>query len=271
MSEPRRNSALVRNADVEIETYVDGEGPALVILPSYGRDGGADFDDITTRLLEAGWLVLRPQPRGIGGSNGPMTGVTLHHLAADIAAVIRQLANGRAVLLGHAFGHALSRMVATDYPQAVTAVILAASQALEVAEDVAKTPFIAGDPDAPEAERLAALRHAFFAPGHNARIWLTGWYPATLQMQRGAAQAVPRSEYWACGRAPMLEIFGAHDPFKPKMYWQELRDEFGDRVTSVMIEDAAHALFPEQPQRVANAVLPWLARYRNEAAASDSN
>ncbi len=56
----------------------------------------------------------------------------------------------------------------------------------------------------------------------------------------------------------MLEIFGAVDPFKPKEFWQELREDFGDRVGSVVIDDASHALFPEQPHKVAEAMLPWL-------------
>ena len=261
MSDPKRNSVFVRSTGIEIETYINGEGPALVVLPSYGRDGGEDFDNITKRVVQAGWKVLRPQPRGVGGSNGPMAGVTLHDLANDVAGVIRELGNGRAVLLGHAFGHILSRMVATDHPELVRAVILAASQASTVPEDIAKTPFIAGDLTTPEAERLAALQKAFFAPNHDAQIWLEGWYPETLKMQHAAAQAVPRSAYWACGSVPLLEIFGEYDPFKPKAYWQELHGQFGNRVSSMVIEDASHALFPEQPDRIAGAVLPWLFRY----------
>ncbi len=120
-----RDSQIVRRPAVEIETYVDGSGPALVILPSYGRDGGEDYDDITARVAQGGWWVLRPRPRGLAGSSGPMTGVTLHDLADDIAAVIRDLGGRRAVLLGHA----VSRMVATDHTDLVVAVILAASQA----------------------------------------------------------------------------------------------------------------------------------------------
>ncbi len=263
----KRTSELVRRRGTEIETYIDGKGPALVILPSYGRDGGKDFDDLSGRLVQAGWKVLRPQPRGVAGSTGPMTGVTLHDLADDVAAVIRQLGHGSAVLLGHAFGHALSRMVATDHQGLVSAVILAASQASKVPADIAKAPLIVGDLTRPEAERLAVLRKAFFAPGHDASIWLAGWYPGTLKMQHEAAQAVPLAAYWGCGRAPMLEVFGALDPFKPRAYWQELGDQFGDRVTSVMIDDASHALFPEQPDRVAQAVLPWLVRHRDGAMA----
>ena len=34
MANPHRNSEFLRESGVEIETYVDGEGPAFVILPS---------------------------------------------------------------------------------------------------------------------------------------------------------------------------------------------------------------------------------------------
>ena len=266
MASVKRIGEFARRCDIKLETYVDGEGPALIILPSYGRDGGEDYDDIAGRLVQAGWKVLRPQPRGVAGSRGPMTGATLHDLADDVAAVIRELGHGSAFLLGHAFGHALSRMVATDHPELVEGVILAASQASEVPPDVARAPLEVSNLDTPEAERLAVLQKAFFAPGHDARSWLAGWYPETLKMQHEAAKAVPLSAYWACGRAPMLEVFGTLDPFKPKAYWHELGDQFGDRVTSIRIEDASHALFPEQPDRVAEAVLSWLSRHRDAAA-----
>jgi pimeloyl-ACP methyl ester carboxylesterase len=32
-------------------------------------------------------------------------------------------------------------------------------------------------------------------------------------------------------------------------------------VTTVIIQEASHALFPEQPDAIADAVLPWAARY----------
>jgi pimeloyl-ACP methyl ester carboxylesterase len=72
-----RNSEVVAVGEVTIETYVDGSGPDVVLLPSYGRDGGGDFDPLTAALADAGFRVLRPQPRGIARSAGPMTGVTL--------------------------------------------------------------------------------------------------------------------------------------------------------------------------------------------------
>jgi hypothetical protein len=94
-----RTSKFVRYLDVEIETYVDGDWPTIVILPSYGRDSGDDFDDITARFVNARWKVLRPQPHGVIGSCGPMTGLTLRDLANDVAECIRQLGDVPAILL----------------------------------------------------------------------------------------------------------------------------------------------------------------------------
>jgi hypothetical protein len=91
-------------------------------------------------------------------------------------------------------------MVTTDHPDMVKAVTLAAAQGSEVPEDIGKTPFIVGDTFAPEADRIAALRKAFFAPNHDATIWLDGWYPATLKMQRSALKAVSLSDSGRVGK-----------------------------------------------------------------------
>jgi NAD(P)-dependent dehydrogenase (short-subunit alcohol dehydrogenase family) len=50
-----RNSEIVTAGPVSIETYVDGQGPDVIVLPSYGRDGGRDFDPFTTALADAGY------------------------------------------------------------------------------------------------------------------------------------------------------------------------------------------------------------------------
>ena len=95
MTEQRKHGEVIQGAHVAIETYVDGTGSAFVILPSYGRDGGDDFDGITSRLVGQHWKVLRPQPRGIAGSKGAMEGLSLHDLANDVAMCIRALSVSR--------------------------------------------------------------------------------------------------------------------------------------------------------------------------------
>jgi pimeloyl-ACP methyl ester carboxylesterase len=257
-----RHSEFVTAGAVTIETYVDGDGrgagPDVVVLPSYGRAGGKDFDDFTAALTRAGHRVLRPQPRGIGGSTGPMTGVRIDELGDDVARVIAELGHGPAVILGHAFGNFVARTVATDRPELVRAVVLAAASTQAPPPEINNAPFRAGDLSLSEEERLAALRLAFFAPGHDPSIWLTGWYPETLAMQHAAVTGIDLDRYWGAGDAPILEIIAALDPFHPKDQWNDLSARLGPRVTVAVIDDAGHALFPEQPCAVADAVIGYL-------------
>ncbi len=260
MADTTRRTILVPAGAATIEVIIEGDGPALVMLPSLGRDGYEDFNAGAAMLAGGGLTVLRPQPRGIGGSSGPMEGASLHDLAADIATVIRAEGAGRAVILGHAFGHFVARMTAVGFPPLVRGVVLAAAAARQYAPEIAATPRRAGDLGAPEADRLAALRLGFFAPGHDPAPWLHGWHPATQRMQIDCRekQGVQQSDWWHAGTAPMLELIPALDPFKPREKWDELRTEFGARVQATVIENASHALFPEQPRAVAEAVLAWV-------------
>ena len=115
--------AIVQRGDVRIEVLEEGEGPTIVLLPSLGRSA-SDFDPIAARLAHAGYCVLRPQPRGIGRSSGPLTGIDLHDCAADVAAVIVHEGNSPAFVVGHAFGNRVARMLATDRPDLVRAIAL---------------------------------------------------------------------------------------------------------------------------------------------------
>lgn len=48
-----RNSEMVTTGPVSIQTHVNGSGPAVVLIPSYGRDGGDDFEPLTAALVGA--------------------------------------------------------------------------------------------------------------------------------------------------------------------------------------------------------------------------
>jgi pimeloyl-ACP methyl ester carboxylesterase len=150
-------------------------------------------------------------------------------------------------------------MTAVDHPALVRGVVLAAAASRNYPQTLAGVPARIADATLPEAERLRLLKLAFFAPGHDPAEWLHGWYPRTQQMQRdgGDKQGVKQSDWWAAGSAPLLELISEHDPFKPRHDWTELRDDFEKRVTTVVIADASHALFPEQPAAVADAIIPW--------------
>jgi pimeloyl-ACP methyl ester carboxylesterase len=253
-----RNSVLVEYDDVRIETIVEGDGPTIVILPSLGRDGYEDYDEVSHLLVAAGWRVLRPQPRGIGTSVGPMDGILLPELARDVAEVIRAQGGGRAVIVGHAYGNWVARMTAVAHPDVVRGIVVAAAAARNPPAHIRAAPAIAGNLDLPDEERLEALRLAFFAPGNDAGTWLGGWYPQTQKMQAASSRgAVKADVWWHAGSAPILELIPDADPFKPRESWEELTGELGERVQVKVIAGASHALFPERPHEVAEAIDGW--------------
>ena len=59
-----RKSAFVDNGKARIETYIEGSGPALVVLPSYGRDGGEDYDAFAAAIARGGFSVFSASATG---------------------------------------------------------------------------------------------------------------------------------------------------------------------------------------------------------------
>ncbi len=249
---------IIHRGDTQIEVLAQGAGPLIVLLPSLGR-GAEDFEAIAVRIAAAGFRVLRPQPRGIGESKGPMTGIDLHDYAGDVAAVIEHAALGPAFVVGHAFGNRVARLLATIRPDLVRAVSL-------VAANVGKDPSppkvraairTSADPSASEAERLAALQFAFFAPGNDARTWLGGWHPNVLAAERIAGDRTSREEDYAAGCAPVLYLQPDHDPLAHVDNAEEYRRALGGRVTVVVIPHASHAAIAEQPAFIASELVKF--------------
>ncbi len=250
--------SIVQRGDAQIEVLSQGAGPLVVLLPSLGR-GAEDFDAIAQRVAAAGFRVVRPQPRGIGASRGPLSGIDLHDYANDVAAVIEHAAGGPAFVVGHAFGNRVARLLATVRPELVRAVALVAAN---VGRDpsppkVREAIKASADLALPEDQRLAALQFAFFAPGNDARAWLAGWHPDVLAAERIAGDKTPREEDYAAGHAPVLYLQPDHDPLAGVENAQEYQRALGERVTVVVIRKAGHAVVTEQPERVADELIKY--------------
>ncbi|MCU1339102.1 MAG: hydrolase [Bryobacterales bacterium] len=255
-----RTREIIRHDNVTIDVIAEGRGPLIVMLPSLGRDS-EEFDPAAARIAAAGFRVLRPQPRGYGRSTGPMEKLTLHDLAKDVAAVIERENSGSAILAGHAFGHFVAKMTAVDFPKLVRGVILIGAAQKRPDPEVQRSVAIATDPSQPEAERLKHLKIVFFAPGNDARLWLTGFHANVRASEIIARDSTPQKEYYAAGNVPLLDIQGENDPYKPPSARNELVEEFGaKRVSVVRIPHAAHAIIVEQPNAVADAVISWSRR-----------
>jgi len=251
---------LVRHDDVIIETIVEGNGPLIVLLPSLGRDS-EEFDPWAAEIARAGFRVLRPRPRGFGRSVGPMDKLTLHDFAKDIATVIDSQNDGPAIVAGHAYGHFVAKMTATDFPKSVRAVALVAAAQKNIDPKVRAWLAIATNPKQPELERIKYLQMVFFAPGHDPRVWLTGFDPVVQKSQEIARDATPQAVYWNAGTAPLLDMQAEFDPYRPRSTKDQLIEEFGaQRVTVVVVPGTSHALPVENPKAAAEALVAFAKR-----------
>jgi len=230
----------------------------VVMLPSLGR-GACDFDDLAARVASAGYRVILPEPRGIGASTGPLTGQTLHDFAADIAAVIEQTATAPVVLVGHAYGNRVARTVASDHPALVDRLILIASGGIvPIKPEILEAMRGCMTLSLSRAERLGHLAKAFFAPGQDPRVWLVGWWPVVAAAQSAAVRATNTEDWWEAGGKPIVVLQASDDAIAPRENALDLKRRLGDRVQIVDIEDAGHAMLPEQPEQIATAVLAAL-------------
>ncbi len=250
---------LLRRDDALIDLLIDDAGQSrdsIVLLPSSQRDS-LDFSELAKLLASQGFRVLRPQPRGMARSSPPPEGMTLHTLAADVAHVIAHRAGGQAIVAGHAFGHYVARMTDLDHPGCVRGVVLLAAAARVFPAGLSEALDAAADPGRSTSERLAHLQQAFFAPGHDASVWLHGWYPQWRAAYRLAAAVPAKDFWWATSNAPILDLQAAQDPWRPRASAEELQARLGSKVSLHVIEGASHALVPEQPEAVAAAIYDW--------------
>jgi pimeloyl-ACP methyl ester carboxylesterase len=249
---------IVTRGDTQIEVLAQGQGHPIVLLPSLGR-GASDFEAIAERLAAASFRVLRPEPRGIGASRGAMSGIDLHTYAADIAAVIEHDRSGPAFVVGHAFGNRVARMLAVDRPDLVRAVSLVAANVGHAPSPpvVREAIKASANPSLPDAERLQALQFAFFAPGHDARSWLAGWYPEVLAAQRIAGDRTSRQEDYAAGNVPILYLQPDHDPLAHVEDAHEFKRALGERVTVTVIPHCSHAAIVEQPELISDLLIAY--------------
>jgi pimeloyl-ACP methyl ester carboxylesterase len=159
-------------------------------------------------------------------------------------------------VLGHGFGNRIARCVAADYPDLVRSVILMAADGQVPGDGEAHSAMDRlFQPARPESERLADLQTALFAPASDASVWLdlVVWAEAQ-RAQDDADRATPREEWLEGGTAPMLVIQGRYDRLAPPANGRWLRERLGERVELVELASSGHALFPEQPVEIIDAI-----------------
>ncbi len=250
-----------RARGVTIEAVVEGEGTDVILLASALR-GAADFADVQDRLAAEGFRSIALNMRGVGRSKGPDGDFTLRDLADDIAGAIDQLCQGPAHVVGHALGNILARATASYRPEAVRSVAVMPCGghnlgSFPVSEHVLRHFARCHQFDLSDEQRRESLSVAFFAQGNDPGSWLDGWWPGAGGISAAAIEADPE-EWWRAGDKPVLIMHPLEDAMASPAQGLAAKAAFGSRAQYVELPHCGHAILPEQPELVTQAIVGFL-------------
>ena len=237
------------------------------MIPSLGRSA-SDFNELALQLSQAGFRSLLIEPRGMHDSTGlNRPEITLFDLAKDVKQIVDvespEVLTGapNIVVLGHAFGNRVARTFATAYPdQTAHTVLIAAGGKMPIAERAKEALMHSFWSFAPAFWREEEIRYAFFAGNDPIPdYWIGGWNVSTSRAQVTATTSTASDLWWEGGTAPMLVIQALNDKIAPPEHTSDIMEkELGNRIHVVRLENAGHALLPERPEAIFQAILKAL-------------
>ncbi|HYZ03000.1 MAG TPA: alpha/beta hydrolase [Candidatus Binatia bacterium] len=284
------------------ELYVDVDGPQIEVR---GQDvierptllalhGGPGFDHVHLKpalgpLREHAQIVyvdLRGQGRS---GRPPIETCTLEQTADDVAALCGRLGIERPVVLGHSAGGFVALHLAVRHPEVAGGLVLCSTApTLEPISDGEPAPSLSdrAGPEATEAaarvfggdmspatmEEFARLVAPFYAgPTHMEvplRLFPLSSFNAEVAQhffQNLASQYDLRPRLGEIG-VPTLVVCGAYDWVCPPAASRLLARSI-PRAELLMLEDAGHFSFAEEPEWFLDAVAGFLGRIQDGAAA----
>lgn len=216
------------------------------------------------RVLEGEFDVVMPDARGHGGSSAPHHGYRYDDHASDVVGLIRGLELSRPVLLGHSMGGMTAAVVASRGAGGLRGLILVDPTFLsperqrEVRDsDVADQHRRALGLHKAELVAQAQARHPRRSPEIVELL-----AEARLKTRLGAFDVLtpPNPEYREVVSAidvPILLVIGDNSPVVTLEMATELRS-LNPRVRIEQVQDAAHGLPFDQPERLGEVVASFL-------------
>lgn len=254
------NSINLRHTDA-------GRGLPLVFVHGFPLSRGVWQKQV--EALRSSYRVIAPDLRGFGDSETQPGPTTMAQYAADLCVLLRQLATGPVVLIGHSMGGYVALAFARQFPEMLRGLVLVGTKAgpdtaeaaagrrvmaekvkVEgvhvVIEALASKMLAADNQDA----RMVAQVRSFMAPSKPA-----GVIGALLGM------AERPDATWLLGQiaVPTLVITGADDALTPPTESERLAQAIR-RAQLKMIPHAGHLVAFERPDEFNHLLKEWLNR-----------
>jgi pimeloyl-ACP methyl ester carboxylesterase len=258
--------AFASNQGVRLHWEESGAGEPVLLVHGLGYT--LDMWHRTVPALQPRRRVIRFDNRGVGGSDVPEGAYSVADMADDAVAVLDAAGVERADIAGASLGGAIAQEVALRHPSRVRGLVLFCTlcggpRAVAAEPEVRETVTARGS--MPPEEGIRVMNPYVYDPGTPERridedlaIRLRT-YPST-QGYMGQVQAVLQwSSYDRLPSitAPTLVIHGESDRLVPPANGRLIAERIpGARL--VMIPDASHILFTDQPEAVHAAMLEFL-------------
>ena len=281
-------TSLIEAAGSRVRVIEEGDGPNAVLFV-HGVGGWAEnWQEAMASVAASGRRAVAFDLPGFGEST-PVKRARYFEpggafYAELVDAVRRTCGLDRPHLVGHSLGGGIAAVTAVTHPTAFRSLTLVAPGGfgtnIAFVLRLFSLPILALTtwcPRPPSAGR-AVLRSCFHDPSRiPAHLYAEGerfdrTYPETLRVMRAVATLqgvraqlreawLPRAgEY----RGPVLVVWGRQDGIVPASHSAALRESYPDAELR-LIEDAGHLVMPEQPERFAAVLLPFLARAERDA------
>jgi 3-oxoadipate enol-lactonase len=263
-------SFLQRPDGADIWWSSEGTGEPVVLV--MGLAYPSDMWFRVAPVLAERYRVLTLDNRGAGRTGDvPGAPYSVERMAADVLAVLDEAGETSAHVIGASMGGLIAQEIAMTSPDRVRSLVLACTH-----------PGVAHAVWDPEALALLAGRAAL-TPQQAAEASIPFNYAATTPRERieedwavrlplactpdGYLAQVQGSSVWsgldrlpALGM-PTLVVHGAGDRLVPAENGRRIAQEIPD-AELVILPDANHLFFTDQPERTHELLLDWLARHR---------
>lgn len=262
---------IAKAGDVNLEYYVEGSGPPLLMIKGFGSHASTWGEPFLERLRPH-FTLVRFSNRGTGESDLLPEGATHSMMADDAAALLSALGIERAHVLGVSMGGRIAQELTLNYPERVHGLVLGCtscggSHGVGHAETMAT---LARAMRLPPEERVRAfwsltVTPAFMDSGKEFLDALLSTYMEmpvpveTVARQLAANLAFDSYDRLPQIKTPTLIIHGDRDALSPVENAEVLRRRIsGSRVK--IIHGAGHSFFWEKPEESADVIVPFLSR-----------
>jgi pimeloyl-ACP methyl ester carboxylesterase len=259
---------IAKVGDINIEYYVEGSGPPLLMIMGLGFSGSAWSPMLAE--LRRHIQVVRFSNRGTGLTDKPDAEYSISMMADDAAGLLGELGIGRAHVLGGSMGGMIAQELALNHPQRVQGLVMFGTTCGTRGVQP-ETRSVAALLPTPGLSRQEQIRKA----------WSVMVSPEFLKKERDALETAYRDDLenpapsYAVGRqamavmrfdsyerlaqiqAPTLIMHGEKDQLVPVQNARILHERIPNS-TLLVLPGAPHGFGFETPKESAQAIVEFL-------------